>query len=184
MVSCFLYYPVICFKNKVSYCFQSCVTVLLSICSLMCDPNPDDPLVPEIARIYKTDKQRYNELAKEWTRKYAMWSQSTSMLADLQVLKSSPVLLESKILHLHHNIYQTCIKQVCSPFLASSCSVYLKFAIGKSTDIINNTNNLVEKHGVKLRITNFKCLVFALQPQCICYRTKPENILLIKKNYS
>ncbi|XP_036069890.1 ubiquitin-conjugating enzyme E2-17 kDa isoform X1 [Oryzias melastigma] len=29
--------------------------VLLSICSLLCDPNPDDPLVPEIARIYKTD---------------------------------------------------------------------------------------------------------------------------------
>ena len=29
--------------------------VLLSICSLLCDPNPDDPLVPEIARLYKTD---------------------------------------------------------------------------------------------------------------------------------
>lgn len=46
--------------------------VLLSICSLLCDPNPDDPLVPDIARIYKTDRPRYNELAKEWTRKYAM----------------------------------------------------------------------------------------------------------------
>merc|ERR1711885_85713 len=30
--------------------------VLLSICSLLTDPNPDDPLVPEIAHIYKTDK--------------------------------------------------------------------------------------------------------------------------------
>merc|ERR1711972_1303421 len=29
--------------------------VLLSICSLLCDPNPDDPLVPDIARLYKTD---------------------------------------------------------------------------------------------------------------------------------
>ena len=28
--------------------------VLLSICSLLTDPNPDDPLVPEIAHIYKT----------------------------------------------------------------------------------------------------------------------------------
>lgn len=46
--------------------------VLLSICSLLCDPNPDDPLVPEIARIYKTDRDKYNELAREWTRKYAM----------------------------------------------------------------------------------------------------------------
>ena len=29
--------------------------VLLSICSLLCDPNPDDPVVPEIAWIYKTE---------------------------------------------------------------------------------------------------------------------------------
>lgn len=48
------------------------VAVLLSICSLLCDPNPDDPLVPEIAKIYKTDRGKYNELAREWTRKYAM----------------------------------------------------------------------------------------------------------------
>jgi len=47
--------------------------VLLSICSLLTDPNPEDPLVPEIARMYKTDREKYNEMAKEWTRKYAMW---------------------------------------------------------------------------------------------------------------
>ena len=46
--------------------------VILSICSLLTDPNPDDPLVPEIARVYKTDIAKYNETAKEWTRKYAM----------------------------------------------------------------------------------------------------------------
>jgi len=50
--------------------------VLLSICSLLCDPNPDDPLVPEIARIFKTDRDKYTELAREWTRKYAMWFSS------------------------------------------------------------------------------------------------------------
>jgi len=49
-----------------------CSLVLLSICSLLCDPNPDDPLVPEIARLYKTDPGKYNDCAKEWTRKYAM----------------------------------------------------------------------------------------------------------------
>uniref|UniRef100_A0AAQ4PLS8 UBC core domain-containing protein n=1 Tax=Gasterosteus aculeatus aculeatus TaxID=481459 RepID=A0AAQ4PLS8_GASAC len=46
--------------------------VLLSICSLLCDPNPDDPLVPEIAQIYKTDNSRYTKMAKDWTHKYAM----------------------------------------------------------------------------------------------------------------
>ena len=47
-------------------------SVLLSICSMLTDPNPDDPLVPEIAKMYKTDRARYNQLAKEWTSKYAM----------------------------------------------------------------------------------------------------------------
>ena len=46
--------------------------VLLSICSLLTDPNPDDPLVPEIAQLYKTDRGRYEETAREWARKYAM----------------------------------------------------------------------------------------------------------------
>mmetsp|Transcript_34311 Transcript_34311/g.61228 ORF Transcript_34311/g.61228 Transcript_34311/m.61228 type:complete len:148 (-) Transcript_34311:160-603(-) len=46
--------------------------VLLSICSLLTDPNPEDPLVPEIANIYKTDFEKYKETAVEWTRKYAM----------------------------------------------------------------------------------------------------------------
>jgi ubiquitin-conjugating enzyme E2 D/E len=45
--------------------------VLLSISSLLNDANPDDPLVPEIANIYKTDKTKYEATAKEWTRKYA-----------------------------------------------------------------------------------------------------------------
>ena len=33
--------------------------VLLSISSLLCDANPDDPLVPEIAQIYKTNRAKF-----------------------------------------------------------------------------------------------------------------------------
>merc|ERR1712003_13001 len=45
--------------------------VLLSICSLLTDPNPDDPLVPEIATLYKKDRKKHDKTAGEWTRKYA-----------------------------------------------------------------------------------------------------------------
>jgi len=45
--------------------------VLLSICSLLTDPNPDDPLVSEIAQILQTDKSRHDTAAREWTAKYA-----------------------------------------------------------------------------------------------------------------
>jgi len=58
--------------------------VLLSVCSLLTDPNPDDPLVPEIARMYKTDRDRYNQLSREWTAKYAMWWTSAFYEQDVR----------------------------------------------------------------------------------------------------
>lgn len=45
--------------------------VLLSICSLLTDPNPDDPLVPSIADIYRKNKIQYEMIAREWTVLYA-----------------------------------------------------------------------------------------------------------------
>lgn len=47
------------------------ISVLVSISSLMATPNPDDPLVPERAKLYKNDIKSYNKRAKEWTLKYA-----------------------------------------------------------------------------------------------------------------
>ena len=46
--------------------------VLLSLSSLLTDANPDDPLVPEIAHLYKNDRVKHDANAREWTRKYAM----------------------------------------------------------------------------------------------------------------
>ena len=45
--------------------------VILSICSLLTDPNPDDPLVPNIAELYRNNIERYTANAKEWTLMYA-----------------------------------------------------------------------------------------------------------------
>ena len=45
--------------------------VLISICSLLDDPNPDDPLVPEIADIYVKNRLQYDLTAREWTQHYA-----------------------------------------------------------------------------------------------------------------
>ena len=46
--------------------------VLLSICSLLTDPNPDDPLVPEIARPFKRNRAEYDVTARDWTQAYAV----------------------------------------------------------------------------------------------------------------
>jgi ubiquitin-conjugating enzyme E2 D/E len=46
--------------------------VLISISSLLNDPNPDDPLVPDIAKQYKLDKNLFIETAKLHTEKYAI----------------------------------------------------------------------------------------------------------------
>ena len=45
--------------------------VLLSICSLLSDPNPDDPLVPELANLYKKNRAKYDSNAREYTIMYA-----------------------------------------------------------------------------------------------------------------
>jgi len=74
--------------------------VLLSICSLLCDPNPDDPLVPEIARIFKSDRDKYTELAREWTRKYAMWFRSVKYHLLNRQIHTSQHLLKKLLLNL------------------------------------------------------------------------------------
>ncbi|CAF1022119.1 unnamed protein product [Brachionus calyciflorus] len=45
--------------------------VLLSICSLMTDPNPNDPLVGSIATQYLTNREEHDRIAKEWTKRFA-----------------------------------------------------------------------------------------------------------------
>ena len=45
--------------------------ILLSICSLLADPNPNDPLSPEIAALYKFNREKFIENAKEFTLRYA-----------------------------------------------------------------------------------------------------------------
>ena len=45
--------------------------VLLSICSLLADPNPDDPLVPEIASQFKKNRAAFDNAAREYTRKHS-----------------------------------------------------------------------------------------------------------------
>ncbi|XP_009877273.1 PREDICTED: ubiquitin-conjugating enzyme E2 D1-like, partial [Apaloderma vittatum] len=46
--------------------------VLLSICSLLHDPYADHPLEPGVADVYKSDKEEYYRIAREWTKRYAM----------------------------------------------------------------------------------------------------------------
>lgn len=46
--------------------------ILLSICSLMDDPNPNDPLVTDIANLYLNDRAQHDKMAKIYTMKYAI----------------------------------------------------------------------------------------------------------------
>ncbi|EDW89013.2 ubiquitin-conjugating enzyme E2 N [Drosophila yakuba] len=49
-------------------------TVLLSIQALLSAPNPDDPLVNDVAELWKDNEARAIQLAREWTVKHAMGS--------------------------------------------------------------------------------------------------------------
>ncbi len=54
--------------------------VLLSIMALLTVPNPDDPLVVDIANLYKKDKAKYEMNARAWTDKYAMGDSTTTTM--------------------------------------------------------------------------------------------------------
>ncbi|XP_033757163.1 ubiquitin-conjugating enzyme E2 4-like [Pecten maximus] len=46
--------------------------VLLSVSSLLSDPNPNHPLMPDLAQLYVTNRQQYDSNARQWTKDYAM----------------------------------------------------------------------------------------------------------------
>ena len=44
--------------------------VLISICSLLNDPNPDSPLNGAAASLYRNNREEYNEEVKKYIKKY------------------------------------------------------------------------------------------------------------------
>ena len=46
--------------------------VLMSLSSLLTEPNPDDPLDPTSANVYKRSVVEFNNIAKQYTQQYAM----------------------------------------------------------------------------------------------------------------
>lgn len=58
-------------QHSFKIAYISSFSVLLSILTLLTDPNPDDPLMPDIARLWVKDRQKYNANAREMTKKYA-----------------------------------------------------------------------------------------------------------------
>jgi len=46
--------------------------ILLSIVSLLSSPNPNDPLMPEIAMLYNNDYDKYVHMVEKYTKKHAI----------------------------------------------------------------------------------------------------------------
>ncbi|MBA42399.1 MAG: hypothetical protein CMF62_00130 [Magnetococcales bacterium] len=53
--------------------------VLLSISSLLEDPNPNDPLLPSAANLYISNKQLYNKKVKEYVLMYAVKKENSTL---------------------------------------------------------------------------------------------------------
>jgi len=51
---------------------ESLASVMRKIHQLLAACDPSDPLVPDIARLYETDRAKHDQTAREWAKKYAM----------------------------------------------------------------------------------------------------------------
>jgi ubiquitin-conjugating enzyme E2 D/E len=47
-------------------------SLLISLCSLLTDPNPEHGINKEALQLYRTDKQKYEETVKQWTIMHAI----------------------------------------------------------------------------------------------------------------
>jgi len=70
--------------------------VMLSLSSLLTDPNPKDPLVPSIAMQYQKSRKKHDETAREWTRLYA----KTPATAPKAVAAPKPAATVTRIIEL------------------------------------------------------------------------------------
>ena len=64
--------------------------VLLSICSLLSDPNPNDPLEKSIAKQYIENREKYNRMAKNHTYTYAI-EKTQNFLSDNIITKNNEI---------------------------------------------------------------------------------------------
>ncbi|XP_043232714.1 ubiquitin-conjugating enzyme E2 T-like [Amphibalanus amphitrite] len=62
-------------------------TLLLSVRVLLAEPNPDDPLMPDIAEQYRCRRQEYEHTAAEMTAKHAV---PQSVLSPIENRSTSP----------------------------------------------------------------------------------------------
>lgn len=76
--------------------------VLLSICSLLTDCNPADPLVGSIAHQYLHNRAEHDRIARQWTQKYASsvtYPAVSRLTNDLPSRSSSAIPVHSPAVH-------------------------------------------------------------------------------------
>ena len=65
-------------------------TAMLSLQALLCSPEPSDPQDAEVAEMYKTDRETFNNTAKFWTECYAKPREGDSVAAGAAAASAPP----------------------------------------------------------------------------------------------
>eukprot|EP01083_Nonionella_stella_P103697 296393_1 len=72
-------------------------SVFVSIISLLRYPNADDPLVPAIARLYKTNRRLFNKRANDMAVKYASAPKQNYNVVDIPSIKTAVLQYDARI---------------------------------------------------------------------------------------
>ena len=63
-------------------------STLISLQSLLCSPEPNDPQDAEVAKHYMTSKQSFNDTARYWTQIYAGGPEVSKVVKGSKIVKS------------------------------------------------------------------------------------------------
>ncbi|CAF1626846.1 unnamed protein product, partial [Adineta ricciae] len=67
--------------------------LLISLCSLLTDPNPEHGLNKEALILYRTNQEKYNEKVKEWTRNNRIFTRKSIILFTAIILGFTVVIM-------------------------------------------------------------------------------------------
>ncbi|MFQ6645305.1 hypothetical protein Gotur_020157 [Gossypium turneri] len=147
--------------------------VLLSICSLLTDPNPDDPLVPEIAHMYKISETNLGRFEAKFLSKAVRFVRLNFGRQALQTRGFYDDVSKTLAVVGRRTTEIDSMKEQLKEFVVEALSSNLDAMKGVFNTVVNN---LIEKNdALEAMVTTWKEKIVELKGELTVYKVALED---------